>query len=136
MGSLIDTSIFIESERGRLDLAVQVSARQEEEFFMSVITASELLHGVHRAAPAYKNNRSVTVEGWIGRFTVLDIEMSIAREHARIFADMRMKGNAIGAHDLWLAATCLTRKLKMVTANVREFERVPNLMVENWSSVS
>ena len=47
MAVLIDASILIEAERGRLDLAQHVAQRQEEEFFLSVITASELLHGVH-----------------------------------------------------------------------------------------
>jgi tRNA(fMet)-specific endonuclease VapC len=40
----------------------------------------------------------------------------------------------IGAHDLWLAATCLARGLTTVTANVREFTRVPGLVVEVWDS--
>ena len=46
---MIDASILIEAERGRLDLEPYVAQRQDEEFFLSVITASELLHGVHRA---------------------------------------------------------------------------------------
>lgn len=43
------------------------------------------------------------------------------------------EGQLIGAHDLWLAATCLSRGLTMVTANTREFDRVPGLLVETWS---
>ena len=48
MGILIDASVLIEWERGRLDVAERVNGRSQEEFFLSVITASELLHGVHR----------------------------------------------------------------------------------------
>lgn len=48
MGVLIDASILIEHERGRVDLDGHLH-EQEEEFFLSLITASELLHGVHRA---------------------------------------------------------------------------------------
>lgn len=47
MGLLIDTSVFIDHERGRLDLAAAVTGREDENVFVSVITASELLHGVH-----------------------------------------------------------------------------------------
>jgi tRNA(fMet)-specific endonuclease VapC len=43
---LIDASILIEHERGRLDLAQHLAPRQQEEFFLSVVTASERLHGV------------------------------------------------------------------------------------------
>ncbi len=49
MAVLIDASILIEAERGRLDLEPHVTRHGEEEAFLSVVTASELLHGVHRA---------------------------------------------------------------------------------------
>jgi tRNA(fMet)-specific endonuclease VapC len=44
------------------------------------------------------------------------------------------EGRLIGPHDLWLAAMCLAHGLTMVTANVREFTRVPGLVVESWAS--
>ncbi len=135
MGSLIDTSIFIEAERGRLDLDSHIEERIDDEFFMSVITASELLHGVYRATATYRSTRLVTIERWIERFALAEIDLSTAREHARIHAQLRSAGNMIGPHDLWLAATCLTLSLKMVTANAREFAHVPNLVVDNWSTL-
>jgi tRNA(fMet)-specific endonuclease VapC len=49
VGVLIDASVLIEHERGRVDLTRRLEDRGEEEFFLSVVTASELLHGVHRA---------------------------------------------------------------------------------------
>lgn len=132
MGRLIDTSIFIEAERGRLDLDLLLT-ENDDRFFMSVITASELLHGIHRAAPEYKSTRIETIEGWIDRFEILDIDIAIARAHARLFADLKNAGQIIGPHDLWLAASCLANRLGIVTANIREFVRVPGLLVENWS---
>jgi predicted nucleic acid-binding protein len=61
---LIDASILIEAERGRLELESHVRQRQDEEFFLSVITASELLHGVHRAVQAeVRTKRAAFVEG-------------------------------------------------------------------------
>ena len=57
---LIDASILIEAERGRLGLESHVAQRQEEEFFLSVITASALLHGVQRAVqPEVRTTRGV-----------------------------------------------------------------------------
>lgn len=132
MGRLIDTSIFIESEKGRLDLDANIEQRRGEDFFMSVITASELLHGIHRASANYRDSRMVTIERWISRFSLIDIDLPIAREHAKIHSDLRSKGQNIGAHDLWLAATCIDRGLKIVTANVKEFGRIEDLQVENW----
>src|SRR5215213_835803 len=133
MGSLIDTSIFIESERGRLDLDRHLASRLEDDFFMSVITASELLIGVHRTAPKFRIAREARIERWIEQFTVLEIDLAVARSHAVLLASLQTKGEMIGPHDVWLAATCLSRGLSMVTAKVREFSRVPDLEVENWA---
>jgi tRNA(fMet)-specific endonuclease VapC len=49
MGILIDASVLIEFERGHSNPQTVLADRAEEELFLSVITASELLHGVHRA---------------------------------------------------------------------------------------
>jgi tRNA(fMet)-specific endonuclease VapC len=43
-----------------------------------------------------------------------------------------LAGTPIGAHDTWIAAICLVHQLTLVTDNVREFQRVPGLSVENW----
>ena len=136
MAVLIDASILIEAERGRLDLEPYVAQRPEEEFFLSVITASELLHGVHRAVqPEVRARRSAFVEAILERFPLLPVNIVTARAHAQVWAELAAAGQMIGAHDLWLAATCIAHGLTMVTANVREFARVPGLAVEVWGSV-
>lgn len=132
MGVLIDASILIEYERGRLDVASAIEGR-DEEFYLSVVTASELLHGVHRASDAsVRARRSAFVEGVLSSFPLLDIEMSIGRAHARLWADLAQAGRPIGAHDLWIAASCLARGLRLATVNAGEFGRVPGLDVEIW----
>lgn len=134
MGILIDTSIFIESERGRLNIDAQIAERGDEDIFISVVTASELLHGVHRAKnQTTRKRRAATTEAVIAQFTILSIDMVIARIHSQLWAELESSGQIIGSHDLWLAATCLAHGLKMVTANVRGLIRVPGLEVENWS---
>jgi len=134
MGRLIDTSILIESERGRLDLKKFVAHRGDEDFFISVVTVSELLHGVHRANTAgVRAKRGASVEGVLQQFSILDIDLNTARSHAQLWAELEVAGMIIGPHDLWLAATCVAHGLTMVTANIREFQRVPGLQVEVWS---
>ncbi|MGH7483129.1 MAG: type II toxin-antitoxin system VapC family toxin [Longimicrobiales bacterium] len=134
MGVLIDASVLIESERGRIDLAQRIAGREEEEFFLSVVTASELLHGVHRASDdGVRSRRAAFVEGVIERFPLLSIDLETARAHARLWADLAGRGALIGPHDMWLAGACLAHGLTLVTGNTREFERVPGLAVENWA---
>lgn len=135
VGVLIDASVLIDHERGRLDLSTHLEGRETEEFFLSVVTASELLHGVHRAAEAsVRARRSAFVEAALERFPLLPIDLGIARAHARVWADLAATGRGIGAHDLWLAATCLAHGLTLATGNLREFGRVPGLEVELWSA--
>jgi tRNA(fMet)-specific endonuclease VapC len=130
---LIDTSILIAYERGQLDVAARVAGREAEEAFLSVISASELLHGVYRATdPAVRARRLAFVEATLARFPALEIDLEVARTHAAMWSDLAQRGEMIGVHDSWLAATCIARDLTLITDNMREFNRVPGLKVENW----
>ena len=130
---MIDASILIEQERGRLDLHPILTGREDEEFFLSVITASELLHGVHRALdPAVRARRSAWVEAVLERFPLLPVDLATARAHAQVWAELAARGELIGPHDLWLAAQCVAHGLGLATAHVRGFTRVPGLAVEHW----
>jgi tRNA(fMet)-specific endonuclease VapC len=134
VGLLLDASILIENERGRLDVEGHVRRHGEGETFLSVITVSELLHGVHRAPDgATMSRRSAWVEAVAARFALLPVDLAAARAHARLWAHLASEGRIIGPHDLWLAAVALSRGLTLVTANLREFERVPGLVAEDWS---
>jgi predicted nucleic acid-binding protein len=133
MGILLDTNILIEAEKERIDLSGKIKGREEEHVFISVITASELLHGVCRATDAnIRTKRSDFVEAILKRFPILPIDLPIARRHAQIWADLKSKGTVIGLHDSWIAATCLVHNHTLITTNAREFNRVQGLDVECW----
>ena len=133
MGILIDSSILIHFERLGTDISAYVKGREGEDAFLSVISASELLHGVHRAADRkIKATRLAFVEGVLAAIPVLPVDLAVARSHAQLWADLAQQGKMIGVHDSWLAATCLAYGLRLATSNVREFKRVPGLDVEKW----
>jgi predicted nucleic acid-binding protein len=133
VGVLIDSNVLIDAERGLVDVAAKVKGREGEEFFISVVTASELLHGVWRAGDAkVRARRAAFVEGVLAGFPVLFIDLAVARAHAQLWAELDAKGSAIGAHDLWLAAVCVAQGHVLVTRNAREFKRVPGLKMETW----
>ena len=135
MGILIDASVLIGFERGQVSVDHRLAGREEEQFFLSVVTASELLHGVHRAsAPDVRARRSAFVEAVLSRFPLLAIDWPTARTHAQLWAELASRGTMIGPHDLWIAAACIAHGLTLVTGNVREFERVPGLAIESWVS--
>jgi len=133
MGVLIDTSVLIGSERGRINLKEKLADRENEEFFLSVVTASELLHGIHRAQDEpIRARRSAFVEAVLQSFPLLPIDLPTARLHAQIGADLASRGSLIGPNDLWLAASAIAHDLSLATGNVREFNRVSGLTVEPW----
>lgn len=130
MGVLIDASILIEHERGRLNVVDVLEGLGEGEGFLSAITASELLHGVHRTKdPAARTRRLASVEALLGAFPILPADKAVARVHSHLWAHLAAAGTPIGVHDMWIAATCLAGSHSLVTGNLREFVRVPGLMV-------
>jgi tRNA(fMet)-specific endonuclease VapC len=133
MGLLIDTNILIASEKGSLDLDRVLPEHGDDPVFLSVISASELLHGVHRATDETTRSRRLAfVERVLNGMEILDIDLAAARVHSEIWSDLAAKGQLIGAHDLWLAASALANDCVLVTRHVREFERVPGLRLEVW----
>jgi tRNA(fMet)-specific endonuclease VapC len=130
MGILVDTGVFILGERNPNHLREVLPKPSEEGACISVITASELLHGVHRAVDkSVRARREAFVEAILARVPILGIDLPVARVHARLWAELVQRGTMIGLHDSWLAATCLAHDLSLLTTNLLEFSRVPGLRI-------
>jgi tRNA(fMet)-specific endonuclease VapC len=131
MALLIDTSVLVDAERRdeQYEQMLPEDERDQEEHSISVITVSELLHGVHRATGERRARRLAFVEGLLARFEPVPIVSEVARMHAESWADLEARGEMIGVHDLWIAATALAHGLRLATKNAREFERIPGLSV-------
>jgi predicted nucleic acid-binding protein len=100
---------------------------------LSVVSASEVLHGGHRAGrPEVRTKRAAFVEAILERFSLLPVELATARTHAQGWAELAAAGRRSGAPDLWLAATGMAHGLPMLTAHGRACTRVPGLRVEVW----
>jgi tRNA(fMet)-specific endonuclease VapC len=129
-GILLDSSVIIAAERRRLELGA-VTAGRLDLTYLSVITASELLHGVHRAdTPRRQLARSAFVEAVLAAFPILELDLAAARVHAKLWADLQSAGGSIGAHDLWIAASALAHSLTVMSTNARDFGRIPGLALE------
>jgi predicted nucleic acid-binding protein len=130
MGTLIDTSVLIGAERNGLSLAALVDRYGGEEVAISAVTASELLHGVHRVKSGAKASRAESfVEGLLALVPALAFDLAEARAHARLSAELRTKGVAVGAHDLLIAATAVANDMRIATADLRSFPKIKGLDV-------
>ena len=131
MAALIDSSVLIAAERGTLDIA-RLDGHQGD-VAVSVITASELLHSVHRAESDLRRaRREAWVEALISRIPVLPFDLRAARMHARLGARAAASGTPLGAHDLIIAATALARDLAVITRDLRSFPQIEELEVLHW----
>lgn len=126
MGVLIDTDVFVDRERDGRPLATAVG---DEPWTVSVITVSELLHGIYRASGAVRARRRAWVEGLLAGIETIPITTPVARVHADVWAGLARQGTVVGQHDLWIAATALAHGLGVVTRNERDFARIPGLRV-------
>jgi tRNA(fMet)-specific endonuclease VapC len=140
VGTLLDTTVFIDLERAVRSLPpgsamAEVSGRLEEQLGpddqvgIAAITASELLHGVHRASPEHRPRREAFVEAVLAAFPPLPFGLLAARAHARIWAELAAAGQDVGAHDRLVAATAVTAGWRVGTANLRHFDRIAGLDV-------
>ncbi|MGI8806236.1 MAG: PIN domain-containing protein [Thermoleophilaceae bacterium] len=128
MALLIDTDLLIDLERAGDSKEVE-QPLGEEECAISVITVSELLHGVHRASGARRARLRAFFEHVLAGLQAIPITEPVARVHADAWAGLSERGEPIGAHDLWIAATALAHDLGVATRNASHFDRVPGLRV-------
>ncbi len=133
MGVIFDTSVLIGIERNSLKLEGLVEGREDEPFGISVITVSELLHGVHRADSEKRRlKREAYVEKIIETFPIYSFDLNPARIYARVWANLAKKGLNIGAHDLMIASTAISLGFSVITFDLRDYEKVKGLTVEKF----
>lgn len=128
MGLILDTSVIVAAERRTLSLGALLDSAASEPVGIAALTASELLHGCHRAADAASRARRFAfVEALVDRIPVYEFGLGEARRHAELWAALAREGALIGAHDMHIAATALARGCTLATLNERDFRRVPGL---------
>jgi tRNA(fMet)-specific endonuclease VapC len=128
---LLDTDTFVYIRRGRPARAQQrFEGLRPGEAVISVVTLGELIYGIEkkRTGPAAMQR----LEELTQIMPVLPLQPEAASIYGAIRAELSVKGEVIGANDLWIAAHACALNLTLVTNNEREFRRVPDLKIENW----
>lgn len=134
MGIIIDTNVFIDAENGRFDLGHLENFAHYGDAYISVITMSELLTGIHLAKSIdEKIKRSAFVEGIISHIPSLALTDEIARVYAELTSYfIKFKSNLRrNAHDLQIAATAISYGYAVLTSNVNDFKKIPGIIVES-----
>ena len=128
---MLDTNILSDLIRNpRGTLAHRLGAAQPDAVCTSIVVACELRFGARRKGSPVLTER---VEQLLATLAVLPLDEPADRHYADLRADLERAGTPIGNHDLFIAAHARSRGLTLVTRNLREFERVPGLCVDDWS---
>ena len=127
---MLDTntlSDLIRNPRGAL--VERLSITEPDAVCTSIVVACELRFGAKRKGSEALTNR---VEQLLASLTVLPLDEPADQHYADIRVALESAGTPIGNHDLFIAAHARSRGMTLVTHNMREFERVPGLQVEDW----
>ena len=127
---LLDTntlSDLVRRPQGRV--AERIAAVGEAAVATSIIVAAELRTGALKKGSA---RLAAQVEAILSRLPVLPLEAPADRAYGEIRVHLERAGTPIGGNDLLIAAQARSLGLIVVTANLGEFRRVPDLVVETW----
>lgn len=127
---LLDTNIVIYVIKQRPIEVLAMFNKQHNRMAISAITLAELIHGAEKSQFPARNLE--VVEDFCSRLITLSYGDTAAYHYGSIRAALEKTGQTIGVNDLHIAAQARSQGLTLVSNNLREFERVPGLLLENW----
>ena len=131
MRYLLDTCVISDFIKGEAGTIVKFKQTQPVDLAISAITVMELCYGL-ALNPLRAKKIEPAIISILSSVSILPFNNAEAKQAAQIRAALKSKGNPIGAYDVLIAATALQHDLIMITANQREFQRIPDLQIENW----
>jgi tRNA(fMet)-specific endonuclease VapC len=128
---VLDTNVCIQIIRGRsTQLHSRLAEVSRDDLAISAIVWAELLVGAYLSPRGYEQERTKLAP--FLELVQLPFDQNAAEHYAEIRAYLQARGQLIGERDLMIAATTRAQGLTLATHNTREFERVPDLMLEDW----
>jgi tRNA(fMet)-specific endonuclease VapC len=130
MQFLLDTNTCVFFLRGKLNLDEIIKEKGRENCFISEITVAELLYGAENSDNPAKSHK--TVDAFVKGVSIIPIYGSIKR-YAK--EKVRLKNIGKPMHDefdLLIGVTAIENKLTLITDNVKDFERLDGIKIENW----
>jgi len=128
---LLDTNIVVFALRERSAALRDRFTAADGQLAVSALTVAELAYGSEKSQRPADNARAV--DAFLSLVEVLDFGPAAAVHGGQIRASLAAAGTPIGAYDTLIAGHARSLGLVVVTNNTREFERVPGLLVEDWS---
>ncbi|MCP2728599.1 type II toxin-antitoxin system VapC family toxin [Limnofasciculus baicalensis] len=131
MRYLLDTCVISDFIKGEAATQLRLKQIPPTDIAISVITVMELRYGLV-LNPQRAQKIEPIINSFLASITLLPFGILEAQQAAQIRSILKSQGQPIGAYDVLIATTALQHHLIMVTANKREFDRIPGLQTENW----
>jgi tRNA(fMet)-specific endonuclease VapC len=128
---LLDTCVISDFVKGEKGTLFKVKNCSPPQLAISAITVMEIDYGL-RLNPQKAKKISPLIEQLLEPITIIPFGVTEAEFAASIRAFLKNKGTPIGANDVLIGATALASNKIMVTANINEFNRIPDLRVDSW----
>jgi len=128
---LLDTNIVIYTMKNRPQKVRKQFKRHEGQMCISVVTLGELVFGAEHSQQVERN--LADIESLVARLEVLSFDNKAAYHFGQIRAALYSSGKPLGPYDMMIAGHARASGLILVTNNVKEFARVPGLLLENWA---
>lgn len=135
MKYLLDTNIciYIINEKPK-EVLEKFEQYPVHEFGISSITHAELQYGIQKSRHRMKNQNAL--DEFLTPLTILPFHgRELAGWYGKIRAMLESTGKTIGPFDMLIAAHALSLNLTIISNNIKEFSRIPNLKCENWVSI-
>lgn len=132
MKYMLDTNICIYTIKKKPPMVLhRFMSHNSEELCISSITYAELVHGVEKSQAVDRNSLALAL--FLSPITILSFDDRAAEEYGKIRVDLERRGTPIGPMDTLIAGHAKAAGLILVTNNTREFQRVSDLPLEDWS---
>jgi tRNA(fMet)-specific endonuclease VapC len=131
---LLDTNIVSYWMRGHRLLLSRIKSHSPRDLSISAITLAEIYYGIEKS-PVKKKERRIKIEQIRSILVVHPFDEACAGKYGIIRAQLEKKGVVVSERDLQIASIAVSRNLWLITHNVKEFNRVENLKLEDWAEV-
>lgn len=129
-GFLLDTCTWIDFFHHQPGIEERLSHLDIDSIFISEISIAELTYGALNSQQREKHIQEVE---WLKQYVKILPISDVLNNYAEIRYALKQQGRPVGNFDILIGATVVHHNLILVTNNVKDFEHMPNVKLENWS---
>ena len=131
---LLDTNICIFIIKKKIETVLKnLKKNRKKGLYISSITLAELEFGIENANPEYYSRNRIALIEFLSIFEIVNFDENASKEYGKVKKDLKDRNCLIGSLDILIGAHAKSLKMTLVTNNTKEFERIKDLKIEDWT---